>query len=81
MLQAFNIAMHVATLTGYAVSGAISEQTLIMFAWIAPALSLPAIAGVLLFRRLNALAFRRMILCLLLLSGVSLVFGSAGNIW
>lgn len=79
VLQAFNIAMHLATLTGYGIAGGIDGQTLTMFAWIAPALIIPAIAGVLLFRRLNALTFRRVILVLLLLSGVSLVGGSIGN--
>ena len=80
VLQAFNIAMHVTTLSGYAVLGGIDGATLIMFGWIAPALTLPAIAGVLLFRRLNAVTFRRIILLLLLASGVSLVSGSLG-IW
>lgn len=76
VLQAFNIAMHVSTLTAYAISGSITAQALTMFAWITPALVVPAILGVLLFRRLNAVAFRRIILSFLLLSGVSLVWGS-----
>jgi uncharacterized membrane protein YfcA len=76
VLQAFNIAMHVSTLTAYAISGSITAQALTMFAWIMPALVVPAILGVLLFRRLNAIAFRRIILSFLLLSGASLVWGS-----
>ncbi|KKC39570.1 permease [Devosia epidermidihirudinis] len=80
VLQAFNIAMHTATLTAYGVSGAITGETLVMFAWITPALSIPAILGVLLFRRMNAQAFRRMILILLLISGVTLVWG-ATRLW
>lgn len=79
VMQAFNIAMHVSTLTVYAFSGAITAQTLTMFAWIGPALAVPAILGVLLFRRLNAIAFRRMILGLLLISGLSLVWGSVAT--
>jgi Sulfite exporter TauE/SafE. len=79
VLQAFNIAMHLTTLAGYSLAGGIETETLVMFAWIAPALSIPAIAGVVLFRRLNALAFRRTILMLLLVSGVSLVSGSIGT--
>lgn len=80
VLQAFNIAMHVTTLTGYAVAGGIDGATLTMFGWIAPILALPAVAGVLLFRRLDAVTFRRVILVLLMTSGVSLVSGSLG-IW
>lgn len=76
VLQAFNIAMHVSTLTAYAISGSITAQALTMFAWITPALVVPAILGVLLFRRLKAIAFRRIILSFLLLSGASLVWGS-----
>ncbi|GLQ09854.1 hypothetical protein GCM10007913_17860 [Devosia yakushimensis] len=79
VMQAFNIAMHVSTLTVYGFSGVITAQTLTMFAWIGPALALPAIMGVLLFRRLNAIAFRRLILSLLLVSGVSLIWGSAAT--
>jgi uncharacterized membrane protein YfcA len=76
VLQAFNISMHVATLTVYGFSGTITQEALVMFAWITPALVIPAILGVLLFRRLNALAFRRLILCLLLISGITLIWGS-----
>ena len=76
VLQAFNIAMHIATLTVYTLSGGITREVLVMFAWIAPALAIPAVLGVLLFRRLAARTFRRLILLLLLVSGVTLVWGS-----
>ncbi|MET3925608.1 sulfite exporter TauE/SafE family protein [Devosia sp. 2618] len=76
VLQAFNIAMHVTTLTVYALSGSITQQTLVMFGWITPALAIPAVLGVLLFRRLATRTFRRLILVLLLLSGMTLVWGS-----
>jgi uncharacterized membrane protein YfcA len=76
VLQAFNIAMHVATLTVYALSGSLTGEVLLMFAWIAPALAIPAVLGVLLFRRLAARTFRRLILLLLLVSGLTLVWGS-----
>lgn len=79
VLQAFNIAMHTATLTAYGLSGAFTGETLVMFAWITPALAIPAVLGVLLFRRMNALAFRRMILILLLISGVTLVWGAVAQ--
>lgn len=81
VLQAFNISMHVATLTAYVLAGSIDRDVLVMFAWIAPALAIPAVLGVLLFQRLNARAFRRLILVLLMLSGIALVAGSAGEVF
>jgi uncharacterized membrane protein YfcA len=79
VLQAFNIAMHVATLTAYALSGSITGETLLMFAWIGPALAIPAVLGVLLFRRLATRTFRRLILLLLFASGLTLVWGSVAQ--
>ena len=76
VLQAFNIAMHVMTLTAYALTGSVTGETLVMFAWITPALAIPAVLGVLLFRRLATRTFRRLILVLLLVSGLTLVWGS-----
>lgn len=79
VLQAFNIAMHTATLTTYVLSGSISGQVLLMFAWITPAVAVPAALGVLLFRRLARQTFRRLILLLLLISGLTLVWGSVAQ--
>lgn len=81
VLQAFNISMHVATLIAYMLAGSIDRDVLVMFAWIAPVLAIPAVLGVLLFQRLNARAFRRLILVLLMLSGIALVAGSAGEVF
>ncbi len=80
MLMAFNIAMHVMTMTLYVSTGAITAETLTLFAWITPALVVPAILGVQLFHRLNQQTFRRLILVLLILSGLALVAGSAGQV-
>lgn len=80
VLQAFNIAMHTATLTAYALSGSITADVLVMFAWITPALAIPAVLGVLLFRRLATRTFRRLILVLLFVSGMTLVWGSASQL-
>lgn len=76
VLQAFNIAMHTMTLSAYAVTGGITGETLVLFAWIAPALAIPAVLGVLLFQRMATRTFRRLILVLLLVSGLTLVWGS-----
>ncbi len=78
VMQAFNIAMHVATLTGYTLAGGIiTAEALKWFGVIAPALAIPALIGAMLFRRMNALAFRRLVLTLLFVSGVTLIAGSA----
>nr|WP_314260277.1 sulfite exporter TauE/SafE family protein [uncultured Devosia sp.] len=79
VLQAFNIAMHVATLTAYLLAGSITGEVLVMFGWITPALAIPAVLGVLLFRRLATMTFRRMILALLFISGLTLVWGSVAQ--
>jgi uncharacterized membrane protein YfcA len=79
VLQAFNITMHVATLTLYGLSGALSGEVLVMFGWITPALVIPAVLGVLVFRRLATRTFRRLILLLLLISGVTLVWGAVSS--
>ena len=72
-MQAFNISMHIATLTGYAIEGnKITGETLKMFAIIAPALAIPVLIGAMIFRRLNQLAFRRIVLVLLFASGMVL---------
>jgi uncharacterized protein len=81
VMQAFNIAMHVATLTGYVVAGdIITGETLKLFAIIAPALAIPVLLGALMFRRLNQQAFRRIVLLLLFVSGVVLTSSSLGVI-
>jgi uncharacterized membrane protein YfcA len=73
VMQAFNISMHVATLTGYVLHGGIiTGEALGLFAIIAPALAIPVVLGAMLFRRLNQQAFRRIVLVLLFLSGVAL---------
>jgi uncharacterized membrane protein YfcA len=79
VMQAFNISMHVATLTGYVLAGGIiTLEALKWFGVIAPVLAIPALIGAMLFRRMNALAFRRLVLGLLFLSGVTLIASSAG---
>ena len=77
VMQVFNIAMHVATLTAYIIAGhVISGEVLGLFAIIAPALIIPALLGAMLFRRMHQLAFRRLVLALLFASGVVLTVSS-----
>lgn len=77
VMQVFNIAMHVATLTGYVIAGdKITGETLRLFAIIAPVLIVPVLLGALIFRRLNQKAFRRVVLGFLFVSGVVLTVSS-----
>lgn len=77
VMQVFNIAMHVATLTGYVIAGdKITSETLWLFAIIAPVLIVPVLLGALVFRRLNQRAFRRVVLGFLFVSGVVLTWSS-----
>ena len=81
VMQAFNICMHVATLTGYVIAGnRITNETLWMFAIITPALLVPVLIGALVFRRLNQKAFRRIVLALLFVSGLVLTSSSVGAV-
>jgi uncharacterized membrane protein YfcA len=82
VMQVFNICMHVATLTGYWLSGdKITGETLRMFAIITPALVVPVLLGALVFRRLNQKQFRRIVLVLLFVSGVALTSSSVGAVF
>lgn len=77
VMQGFNIAMHVATLTGYVIAGdRITGETLMLFAIITPALVVPVLLGALVFKRLNQKAFRRLVLALLFVSGLVLTWSS-----
>lgn len=77
VMQIFNIAMHVATLTGYLMAGdKITGETLKMFAIITPVIIPPVLLGALMYRRLNQRAFRRIVLGLLFVSGAVLTWSS-----
>ncbi len=79
VMQAFNITMHVATLTGYVIVGnKINSETLKLFAIITPAVVIPVLLGALVFRRLDQKAFRRIVLALLFVSGLVLTGSSLG---
>lgn len=81
VMQVFNIAMHVTTLCAYLLAGEIiTPRTLQLALIIAPALSVPVVLGALVFRRLNQLAFRRIVLSLLFLSGLALTASSVSHV-
>jgi uncharacterized membrane protein YfcA len=80
VIQSFNLAMHTLTLTVYAVDGAITAETGRMFAIVAPALVVPCLLGAKLYSRVSELQFRRMVLGLLLLSGLGLLASSGSRL-
>lgn len=82
IMQGFNIAMHVTTMTGYFFAGSIiTSETWTYFAIISAALVVPALLGAMLFRRLDTRAFRRLVLVLLFISGIILTAYTAPAIF
>ena len=73
VLQTFNIAMHALTLTVYALNGLVTADLGWLCLWAVPAMVLPALIGIRLYDRIDDAAFRRLILMLLLASGVVLL--------
>ena len=77
VFQVFNICMHSLTLTTYFVTGTLPAAAYPLFLVMLPAMLLPTIGGFLLYRRVSDVAFRRVVLGLLTLSGAVLIVTSA----
>lgn len=73
VVQTFNLSMHCLTLTVYAASGLLTADVGRMCLIVVPAMALPTLVGIRLYRRINDEAFRRLVLGLLLLSGIMLL--------
>ena len=73
VFQSFNLAMQALTLVIYALSGLLSFEAGYMFLLITPAMLIPTLIGARLYRRFSELAFRRLVLLLLSLSGFVLL--------
>lgn len=80
-MQVYNIAMHVLTLGAYASTGTLDATTFHLFALVAPAMLIPSFIGARLYRRVSEKAFERLVLALLLASGLALLFGGARGLW
>ncbi len=76
VLQGFNIAMHTATLTVYLIAGTIQPEMFGPLALTGVVLVPFAIAGVLVFKRLTTVGFRRVVLVGLTASGLVLIWGA-----
>ena len=76
VFQSFNLVMHVLTLAVYFTGGLITDEAAGMFIVIAPAMAIPALIGARLYARFSDATFRRVVLILLLISGVVLLVSS-----
>jgi uncharacterized membrane protein YfcA len=73
VFQIFNVVMQALALTSYAASGIITVEIGWVFALMLPAILLPTWLGARLYHRISEVAFRRVVLALLLISGCVLV--------
>ena len=73
MFQSFHLCMHGLTLAAYFAGGLITVPTLTTFAIAAPAMVVPSLLGARLYARVSESGFRRLVLLLLLASGVALL--------
>jgi uncharacterized membrane protein YfcA len=77
VFQGYSTTMLGLTLVVYFARGTLGADELRIFALMMPAILLPAWAGVRLYRRINDVQFRRLVLVLLALSGAALILGAA----
>jgi hypothetical protein len=76
VFQVFNLVMHTLTMAAYIAAGTVTTAFLPMFAVVAPAMVLPALLGVRLYRRASPAVFRRLVLGLLTASGLAMLAAS-----
>jgi uncharacterized membrane protein YfcA len=75
-MQVYNITMHIFTLTVYFETGGLRALDWRLFAIAAPAMLVPAYFGARLYHRISERLFQRLILVLLLFSGIAMLYGS-----
>lgn len=73
LIQTFNLTVLAATFAAQIAGGLVTRDMLPQFAIVALALVLPATVGARVFAGLNQAAFRRLVLCLLFLSGAAML--------
>ena len=77
-MQAYNIPMHCLTLALYWRTGALATTPVSFYALVAAALFIPGFFGLKLYARVSEAAFTRIVLLLLLASGLALLVGTSG---
>jgi uncharacterized membrane protein YfcA len=73
VIQNFNLAMLSVTMATYLASGLVTRATLPMLAVVLPAMLVPTFLGARIYLGISEAAFRRLVLSLLILSGLALV--------
>ncbi|MDO9074828.1 MAG: sulfite exporter TauE/SafE family protein [Rubrivivax sp.] len=73
VIQNFNLTMLATTMAAYLASGAVTRPMLPLMAAVAPALALPALAGMKVYVGISPQAFRTVVLTLLTVSGVAML--------
>ncbi|WP_442594847.1 sulfite exporter TauE/SafE family protein [Parapusillimonas sp. JC17] len=81
VFQAFNLFMHMLTLTAFAIHGLLTREILEIFAFVAPVIVIPSLLGIRLYKRFSDGAFKAVVLALLAISGVMLLLSTAPKIW
>lgn len=81
VFQAFNLFMHILTLSAFALHGMITPQIVELFAIVAPVMLIPTIVGIRLYRRFSDTSFKGLVLGLLAVSGVMLLISTAPQVW
>ncbi|MDD9878368.1 MAG: sulfite exporter TauE/SafE family protein [Magnetovibrio sp.] len=71
--QPYILAMHVLSLAAMAWAGLVTWETGERFLWGAPAILVGTVVGIALYRRLNEQLFRKLVLAMLAVSGLTLV--------
>jgi uncharacterized membrane protein YfcA len=78
-MQAYNISMHIVTITVYLRTDTLAGADLRQFLVVAPAMLIPSYVGARVYQRFSDRAFTQAVLVALLFSGLALVVGSAGT--
>jgi len=80
VIQNFNLSMLLVTMGVYLGSGGVTVQMLPYFAIVAPAMLIPTFLGTRLYIGISDVQFRRVVLSLLTVSGISLLISSVPNL-
>jgi uncharacterized membrane protein YfcA len=73
VIQNFNLAMLSVTMASYLLTGVVTREMWPMFAIVAPAMLIPTVVGTRLYHGISDTAFRRVVLLLLICSGLALL--------
>ncbi len=73
VFQTFNLVMHATTFAGYLLTGTVTAEAGWLFLVVAPAMLVPALLGARAYKHVSDAQFRRLVLGLLTVSGVTLL--------